>query len=41
MAADNQLLVEYGRTRSDTLLDEICRQYLPLAGAIAALLQAA
>ena len=35
MAADNQLLVEYGRTHSDALLDEICRQYLPLAGAIA------
>ena len=35
MAADNQLLAEYGRTRSEALLDEICRQYLPLAGAIA------
>ena len=35
MAADNQLLAEYGRMHSDALLDEICRQYLPLAGAIA------
>ena len=35
MAVDNQLLAEYGRTRSEALLDEICRQYLPLAAAIA------
>ena len=35
MAADNQLLIEYSRTHSEALLDEICRQYLPLVGAIA------
>ena len=36
MAADrDDLLLEYCRTRSDSLLDELCRQYLPLAKAIA------
>lgn len=35
MAADNSLLLAYCQTRSQTLLDDVCRQYLPLAGAIA------
>lgn len=35
MAADNSLLLEYCRAPSQALLEDVCRQYLPLAGAIA------